>query len=99
MRVPQWRKASRSGGTDNSECVEVADLGGVIGIRDSKDPDGPQLALPADSFAALLARMKCDQKRAVFIEDMEDGLIGRRALESIVAGEPVLDWCEVKAEL
>ncbi|RAY15584.1 DUF397 domain-containing protein [Actinomadura craniellae] len=60
MHVPRWRKSTRSDGIDNSECVEVADLGGVIGVRDSKDPSGPRLAFPAESFAAFLFRVKRD---------------------------------------
>ena len=37
-----WRKSTASGTYDN--CVEVAELpDGGRAIRDSKDPDGPQL--------------------------------------------------------
>ena len=39
----QWRKSSYSGNTGN--CVEVAELGHVIAVRDSKKPDGPALML------------------------------------------------------
>ncbi|RAY15587.1 DUF397 domain-containing protein [Actinomadura craniellae] len=60
MSTPQWRKSTRSGGTDDSACVEVADLGEAIGVRDSKDPEGPKLALPAESFTAFLSRVKND---------------------------------------
>lgn len=35
----QWRKSSRSQGIENSDCVEVADLSGSDGLRDSKIPD------------------------------------------------------------
>ncbi|WP_018831381.1 DUF397 domain-containing protein [Salinispora tropica] len=39
---PLWRKSSKSGNEGN--CVEVADnLPGMVGVRDSKDPDGPAL--------------------------------------------------------
>ncbi|GLZ05943.1 hypothetical protein Acsp03_34090 [Actinomadura sp. NBRC 104412] len=37
-----WRKASRSG-ENGGDCVELAGVGGVVGVRDSKDPDGPVL--------------------------------------------------------
>ena len=55
-----WRKSSHSGGSSEQlECVEVAGLPtGVIGIRDSKDPHGPHLAIRADAFGHLLRRIK-----------------------------------------
>ncbi|MBA9002520.1 DUF397 domain-containing protein [Thermomonospora cellulosilytica] len=49
---PQWRKSSYSGG--GPDCVELADLGRVVGIRDSKDPEGPVLSVTRDGLAALL---------------------------------------------
>lgn len=40
-----WRKSSRSG-QNGGTCVEVAgNLGGVVAVRDSKDPDGPVLVV------------------------------------------------------
>jgi hypothetical protein len=53
----QWRKSSRSGGQGGA-CVELADLGAVVGIRDSKDPDGPKLTVGRREMAALAARIK-----------------------------------------
>lgn len=47
-----WRKSSRS--TDTGQCVEVADLHTHIGVRDSKDPEGPVLSLDQQAFRALL---------------------------------------------
>ncbi|WP_039907034.1 DUF397 domain-containing protein [Micromonospora lupini] len=44
-----WRKSSRSG--SNDQCVEVAtNLGDVVGVRDSKDSDGPVLVVDAYSW-------------------------------------------------
>ncbi|MET9284600.1 DUF397 domain-containing protein [Nocardia beijingensis] len=41
-----WFKSSHSG--PNQDCVEVAYLeAGLIGMRDSKNPAGPALLLPA----------------------------------------------------
>lgn len=56
--MTEWRKSSRSGGMENSDCVEVADLAGTIGIRDSKAPDAGDLRISTESFAGLLARAK-----------------------------------------
>ncbi|MEU8568264.1 DUF397 domain-containing protein [Streptomyces pathocidini] len=49
----RWRKSSYSeGGSDT--CVEVAALPHVVGVRDSKDPDGPVLTFRAGAFAAFV---------------------------------------------
>ncbi|WP_344948566.1 DUF397 domain-containing protein [Actinomadura miaoliensis] len=52
--MSEWRKSSRSG-TSGGDCVEVANLGRNIGVRDSKDPSGPKLMLTADAWRALRA--------------------------------------------
>jgi hypothetical protein len=50
---PRWRTSSYS--ADRAECIEVAELGeDTIGIRDSKDPDGPALRFSRASAAAWL---------------------------------------------
>jgi hypothetical protein len=52
-----WRKASRSSGNGGA-CVEVAGLSGGVGIRDSKNPEGPKLLVGRGEFAALVAVLK-----------------------------------------
>jgi len=47
-----WRKSRRS--QDNGACVEVANLGGTIGVRDSKDPMGPVLIFSRKEFSAFI---------------------------------------------
>ncbi|GAA2157264.1 DUF397 domain-containing protein [Actinomadura napierensis] len=54
---PVWRKSSRST-NQGGECVEVAALSNVIGVRDSKQPDGGHLVLTTAEFAAVLRRLK-----------------------------------------
>ncbi|RAY12973.1 DUF397 domain-containing protein [Actinomadura craniellae] len=61
MNTPEWRKSSRSGGIENSDCVELARLPNVIGIRDSKAPQDGYLSLSPESFAHLIARLKRDE--------------------------------------
>jgi hypothetical protein len=40
----RWRKSTRSGG-NGGDCVEVAaNVAGLVGVRDSKDPAGPVLS-------------------------------------------------------
>ena len=61
MNSPVWRKSSHSGGESGSDCVEVADLSGAIGVRDSKNPAGPGLTLSGRSFAGLVNRVKANK--------------------------------------
>jgi hypothetical protein len=48
-----WHKSSYSGSSGDS-CVEIATCPTTVHIRDSKDKDGPQLAVPADAWAAFV---------------------------------------------
>jgi hypothetical protein len=54
-----WRKSSRSGGTDN--CVEVAWVPGHVGVRDSKDPTGPILDVKATAWRAFVTGVQYGQ--------------------------------------
>nr|WP_026413591.1 DUF397 domain-containing protein [Actinomadura oligospora] len=56
-----WRKSSYSGGGTGGgggDCVEVADLGGAVGVRDSKAPDGGHLSIDRASLLALVQEFK-----------------------------------------
>jgi hypothetical protein len=58
MNEPHWRKASYS---DNTHCVEVAEAGDLVLVRDSKDPDGPHLTLTREQFAGWLAGVRAGE--------------------------------------
>ncbi|MGH3802420.1 MAG: DUF397 domain-containing protein [Pseudonocardiaceae bacterium] len=47
-----WRTSSYSGNGGN--CVQVAPAPNRVLVRDSKDPDGPALAVPAVAWRAFL---------------------------------------------
>jgi hypothetical protein len=50
-----WHKSTRSG---SAGCVEVATLKGVVGVRDSKDCQGPILVFRFDEWNAFLAGVR-----------------------------------------
>jgi hypothetical protein len=53
-----WRKSSYSDGQGGS-CVEVSDdFASVTPVRDSKSPQGPTLAFPADRWASFVTAVK-----------------------------------------
>ncbi|MGW4771490.1 DUF397 domain-containing protein [Nocardia sp. NPDC004278] len=53
----RWFKSSRSGGT--KDCVEVAYLdGGIVGMRDSKNPTGPALVFTLAEWSAFTAGVR-----------------------------------------
>ena len=52
----KWRTSSRT--SQGSECVEVASAERMIAVRDSKDPDGPNLAFAARDWAKFMTATK-----------------------------------------
>jgi hypothetical protein len=63
MNPPVWRKSSRSGsgGNGGEDCVELADLSGMVGVRDSKAPEAGHLTLSPKSFAQFITATKADK--------------------------------------
>ncbi|MEU5880428.1 DUF397 domain-containing protein [Spirillospora sp. NPDC047279] len=53
---PHWRKSSHS--DHAGECVELADLGMSVTIRDSKDPEGPHLTCDRATFSAFVEKLR-----------------------------------------
>ncbi len=48
-----WQKSTRSGGEGN--CVEVAGFVDAVGVRDSKDRQGPELRVAPASWTRFVA--------------------------------------------
>nr|WSZ99266.1 DUF397 domain-containing protein [Streptomyces sp. NBC_00857] len=52
-----WTKSSFSGGNNN--CLEVAHgLQGIMPVRDSKNPTGPALVIPAGAWTSFVVAVK-----------------------------------------
>ncbi|WLQ41488.1 DUF397 domain-containing protein [Streptomyces laculatispora] len=51
-----WKK-SRHSGSEGGACVEVAAHPAAVHVRDSKHPEGPELALPPAAWAAFTAHV------------------------------------------
>ena len=53
-----WRKSTHSGG-NGGECIEVASVGGpLVAVRDSKDPNGPELAFTLRDWQSFIQHTK-----------------------------------------
>jgi hypothetical protein len=59
LTAAAWRKSSHSS-SQAAECVEVARGARAVAVRDSKDPDGPVLAVERLAWGRLLAAIKAD---------------------------------------
>ncbi|MGA2826565.1 MAG: DUF397 domain-containing protein [Streptosporangiaceae bacterium] len=60
LSTAEWRKSSFSGANNN--CVEIAgNLPGIVAIRDSKNPDGPALAVTRARWAAFMAAVRAGE--------------------------------------
>ncbi|MFI1951242.1 DUF397 domain-containing protein [Streptomyces xinghaiensis] len=53
----QWHKSSYSNGS-GGECVEIATVRTSLLVRDSKNPDGPVLAVPRGEWAAFVSAVR-----------------------------------------
>jgi hypothetical protein len=55
--APAWRTSSYSG-SGGGQCVEAATIPGAVLVRDSKDPDGPRLAIGRRAWEAFAVKVK-----------------------------------------
>jgi hypothetical protein len=53
-----WRKSSHSGG--GNDCVEIAADITATAVRDSKNPDGPQLRFGAAGWVSFVGLARTD---------------------------------------
>ncbi|MET8827169.1 DUF397 domain-containing protein [Streptomyces sp. NPDC004610] len=56
-----WRKSTYSGGSDGSNCVEIADRASHIAIRDSKRPALGTLRIGPAAFAPFIQGLRHGQ--------------------------------------
>lgn len=58
LSAARWRKSSYSN-TNGGSCVEIADdFPGLVPVRDSKNPHGPALLIPAAAWTAFVSSLK-----------------------------------------
>lgn len=50
-----WFKSSYSDTSNPNDCVEVAATPGTVHVRDSKNADGPRLAVTSRAWAGFVA--------------------------------------------
>jgi hypothetical protein len=48
-----WHASSHSSGNGGGNCVEVAFVDSAVGVRDSKNTEGPTLAFPPTAWLAF----------------------------------------------
>jgi len=59
--MSEWRKSSYSGTQVNSDCVELANLGPEIGIRDSKSPETGHHTVSREALKDLVSVIKAGE--------------------------------------
>ena len=65
MKKRIWVKSSYSGGSDGN-CVEVADHGSCVLVRDAKDRSGPVLRFSPAAWRRFADRLKGGRSLAGF---------------------------------
>ncbi|WP_243790359.1 DUF397 domain-containing protein [Saccharopolyspora gloriosae] len=60
--ISGWRTSTRTSATQT--CIEVGGAPGIAGIRDSKERDGPVLAIPRARWQEFLEQLKSGGRRS-----------------------------------
>ncbi|GAA2086033.1 hypothetical protein GCM10009801_48150 [Streptomyces albiaxialis] len=65
ISAANWRKSSYSN-QNGGNCLEVSTsfTGNAVPVRDSKDPQGPALLIPADAWHAFVSGIKNGGRQA-----------------------------------
>jgi predicted secreted Zn-dependent protease len=80
-----WRKSSQSA---EQNCVIVAISNNAVLVRDSKDPDGPFLALTPEQWNAFIERMKQgDPVRIWLMKKQEPKAAAHQARSSLLPSQ------------
>jgi len=58
MLTEQWHTSTRSNDTN---CVEVREVGGLVEVRDSKDREGATLAVSPTAWGEFIAGTKAGE--------------------------------------
>ena len=79
-----WRRSARCNG---GACVEVGQGQAVIGIRDTKAPDGPVLTFDARAWERFTASLKADLlPRRPFLRPGHKDTLARHDLDVTLVG-------------
>ena len=58
-----WRRSTRCG--ESGQCVEIADLGDAVAMRDAADPEGPVLSFTRSGWTEFVAGLARGEFRPV----------------------------------
>jgi hypothetical protein len=58
MADPEFKNWHKSNHSDDGGCVELAHADDMIGVRDSKNPDGPALVFNRREWDAFVAGIR-----------------------------------------
>jgi hypothetical protein len=63
MHDAEWRRSTRCG--ESGQCVEIADLGESVAMRDGADPDGPALSFTRSGWSDFVAGLVWGEFRPI----------------------------------